>query len=215
MEMLAALVSKLWVDGHKERHEMLLEPLQAMMVLSMLAFCPVGTKLSIVGNLAEIQTKSWTQPVKRAYRADGKEDLVYLFGVIRRFNIYYAANGEFYEKNKELVDKLKLYGKVGLERLTETYSGCENGGHLAQTLKMYNSMLTNYPKQTTETNGIDDIFHKIVDVYNANHLAIMAHTLVLLSESPSEHHPIIRGFGLIMEPLNRRICTWISENITM
>ena len=161
MEMLATLVSKLWTDPHKERHEMLLEPLQAMMMLSMLAFCPVGTKLSIIGNLAQIQTKSWTQPVKRAYRADGKEDLVYLFGVVRRFNSYYVNDDEFVGENQELVDKLREYGKIGLERLTETYARCENGGHLTQTLKMYNSMLTDCPNPPTETNGIDEIFQKI------------------------------------------------------
>ena len=175
--MIATIVSKLWVDSHKERHEMVLEPLQAMSMLALLAFCPVGTKLSIVGNLVHIQVRSWNQAVTRAYRADGKEDLVYLFGVVRRFNKFYVQREEFSQNNEELIKLLQHYGKIGLERLTETYSGCENGGHLAQTLKMYNSMLARTTNPPEEQEGLDSVFINITSLYEPTHLAVILNTI--------------------------------------
>ena len=76
-------------DRSKERFEMILEPLQAMIQLALLSYCPIGTKLSISENILIIQPPSWGQGLKRKYNSDKKNDLVYLFNVIKRFHKFY------------------------------------------------------------------------------------------------------------------------------
>ena len=39
----------------KERSDMILEPLQVMIQLALLSYTPVGTKVSVSGNLLQIQ----------------------------------------------------------------------------------------------------------------------------------------------------------------
>ena len=59
----------------KERFEFILEPMQALVQLSCLAFCPIGSKITIYNNLLYIQTPSWKQCVVRTYYKDSKDDL--------------------------------------------------------------------------------------------------------------------------------------------
>ena len=42
----------------KERSDMILEPLQVLVQLGILSFCPVGTKLSISENILQLQEPS-------------------------------------------------------------------------------------------------------------------------------------------------------------
>ena len=45
----------------REKLDFILEPLQAMLQLSMLAFCPLGTKLTINDNLLGVQLPGMSQ----------------------------------------------------------------------------------------------------------------------------------------------------------
>ena len=65
-------------DRSKERFEMILEPLQAMIQLALLSYCPIGTKLSISENILIIQPPGWGQGLKRKYNSDKKNDLALL-----------------------------------------------------------------------------------------------------------------------------------------
>ena len=73
----------------KERVDMILEPLQVMMQLAILGYCPTGTKISINENTLILQRPSWVQGVLRWYGRDCREDLYYLFHAIRRFYLWY------------------------------------------------------------------------------------------------------------------------------
>ena len=67
METIFKLSSYLHTPKKKERFETTLEPLQALIQLSLLSFCPVGSKLSISNNILVIQSPNWNQSFIRIY----------------------------------------------------------------------------------------------------------------------------------------------------
>ena len=56
-----------------------MDPLQVMVQLALLAYCPVGTKVSVSDNILQLQFPTMLQGVWRWYNHDGKDDLYYLF----------------------------------------------------------------------------------------------------------------------------------------
>ena len=75
----------------KERQDMILEPLQVMIQLSILSNCPIGTKVSVSNNILHIQQPSMVQGVWRWWQGDNKDDLYYLFHAIRRYYLWYKS----------------------------------------------------------------------------------------------------------------------------
>jgi len=215
MQLLHIAISAMWRDKHKERFEMILEPLQAMIQLGMLSYCPIGSKLSIVNNILTIQIKSWDQGVKRSYHADAKDDLIYLFAVIRRFNAFYVQNPNL-TTYSDLFIEIQDKAKAGLENLIQTYSRCDSG-HLTQTLRMYISMIESDNFDIDSGNDsdyhIDDVFSKISSLYKAEHYGIIRNVLKAVSSMPDQYSDYERGFRYIMRPVNSQICKWISDNI--
>ena len=124
----------------KERHEMILEPLQAMIQLAALSYYPSGTKLSIINNILILQEPSWTQGILRSYNADKKDDLIYLFSVIKRFHLFYTFLTVKDFTSHELFTILIHRGKLGVDKLIKTYSKT-NKQYLTQTLSMYKTLL--------------------------------------------------------------------------
>ena len=87
----------------KERSDMILEPLQVMIQLGILSFCPIGTKLSISENILYLQEPSFTQGILRWYMNDNKDDLYYLFQAIRRYYQWYKpAEKELFKRILEI-----------------------------------------------------------------------------------------------------------------
>jgi hypothetical protein len=127
-------------DRNKERFDMILEPFQAMIQLSLLSFCPLGSKLSITNNIVNIQEPTWTQGVLRKYNADKKDDLVYLFSVIKRFYQFYSFLRTKNRRTLVLFDLIIEYSSHGLDKLIQTYSSSDNA-NISQTLKMYKALL--------------------------------------------------------------------------
>lgn len=125
---------------HKERTDMILEPLQAMIQLSLLPYSPPGTKLAIQNNILILHPPSFTQGFFRWYAGDGKDDLYYLFHVFRRFILWYSSNNL-----KNSIDK-KLYTIIlnnafhGIDCLMKTYKTSEMGS-LFHVLQMYKTFL--------------------------------------------------------------------------
>ena len=76
MEALRFIYSTLLQERNKkERFDMILEPLQAIIQLALLSVYPTGTKLSILNNILHIQEPGWNQGVVRSYYYDTKDDL--------------------------------------------------------------------------------------------------------------------------------------------
>lgn len=90
---LKSIYNTLYINNkQKDKLDMILEPLQAMIQLSLLSVSPIGTKLTIQENILYLQHPSFIQPFSRWYNADKKDDLYYLFQVIRRFIKWYNPN---------------------------------------------------------------------------------------------------------------------------
>jgi hypothetical protein len=123
----------------REKLDFILEPLQAMLQLSMLAFCPLGTKLTINDNLLGVQLPGMSQGIVRFFNDDTKEDLYYLFNVFRRFVSYYGYLRKD-AKYRALYDILIELSKHGLNNLIQTYTDC-NKINVLHTLTMYKVML--------------------------------------------------------------------------
>ncbi len=73
----------------KDKLDMVLEPLQSMIQLALLSVTPIGTKLTIQENILYLQVPGVTQPINRWYHSDKKDDLIFLFQVIKRFIKWY------------------------------------------------------------------------------------------------------------------------------
>ena len=208
----------------KERFEIILEPLQAILQLSLLSFCPIGTKLTIQNNLLYVQPPSWHQGIMRRYNNDTQADVFFLFNVIRRFNKFYA-----YLKTSKVTEELKLHkllkelGKKGIDNLIQTYSQANNPA-LLHTLQMYKKMMDenegeglekidpSIPLNENHTN-IDDVFVKIISMYDKHELKLIYHSLYLMKNNSHEYLCHINGLNIILEPRYNAIKKWISDNI--
>ena len=126
----------------KERFETILEPLQAILQIALLAFYPVGTKLTIQNNIMTLQPPTYSQSMARWYNNDTKEDLYFLFNVFHRFKKFYA---HFKADAPDSVQH-RLYAllidlsKTGINKLIRTY-GQTDKPHILQTLTMYKFIL--------------------------------------------------------------------------
>jgi hypothetical protein len=158
------MASKFYIDGfknvfryfqtnhRKEKLDFVLEPLQAMVQLSFLSFCPIGTKMTISDNLLYIQLPGISQGIIRYLNDDTKDDLYFLLNVFRRFIIYY----DFLKKdNPDLYELLIYYGQQGLDKLIQTYSTA-NKVSLLHSLKMYKLIL----KNSAFFEGINDEYYE-------------------------------------------------------
>lgn len=126
-------------NNKKEKLDYVLEPLQSMVQLCLLSFCPIGTKLTIYDNLLYIQQPSIGQGIIRYLNDDTKDDLYFLMNVFRRFIIYYDfLKTEYPEMYRLLIQ----YSQQGLDKLIQTYSDASKVS-LLHSLKMYKLILSN------------------------------------------------------------------------
>lgn len=204
-------------DKNKERFEMILEPLQAMTQLALLSYCPIGSKLSICNNILCIQTPTWRQSLTRRYNADKKNDLVFLFNVIKRFHKFYnfiKLNDD--EHYTELFDILIEHSTIGIANLIQTYNKSD-GDHLSQTLRMYIQLVKNpdtFDELTPQDSvNIDTVFKEITNLYSKEHYSILFSTFNLLKNDPDEYETYINSINSMTEPINKSLKLWISNNI--
>jgi len=207
----------------KEKTDMILEPLQAMIQLSLLSVSPVGTKIAIYENTLHIQNPSVVQPITRWYYADKKDDLYFLFQVIKRFMKWYGPKAQVSPISVELYKLLIVMTIKGLDNLIITYEKCESMS-LVQIIRLYQSILQNDNEiaelETLELNkrdnkNIDEVFGNILTLYDQNTINIIYHSLLLLQNEKSEEHikNYIDGLNLTMAKLNGIIKQWIKTNL--
>jgi hypothetical protein len=137
-------------NNKKENFKIILEPLQAVLQLSLLSISPIGTKLSIQNNLLYIQPPSWKQSIVRSYYMDNKEELYYLFNVIQRFHYFYGYLNERNDHLSELIPLITKMVEKGIDRLIQTYQSTETHS-LLHTLRMYKMIIINPDVFTTTT----------------------------------------------------------------
>ena len=172
----------------KERSDMILEPLQVLVQLGILSFCPVGTKLSISENILQLQEPSLYQGILRWYMKDNKDDLYYLFQAIRRYYLWYKP------KEKEIFKRILEVAMKGIKKLIETYDKSEKLS-IKQTLNLYTNILSLdtpnlFESRDISSINIDSVFKNIVKIYDKKILSIIHNTFSILEREKTNLYRI-------------------------
>ena len=235
-------ISNIWkyftsTSRKKEKLDYILEPLQAMTQLCFLAFCPVGSKLTIHDNLLMIQQPGMAQGLIRYFNEDTKDDLYYLFNVFRRFLTYYKHLEEQHNtQHNKLYELIIELATKGLDKLIQTYAD-SNKVSVLHTLQMYKIMLqkrdffdsdhigtqpstASQPlairsKLYNDGTNIDNIFCNIINIYGREEYAITLNLLQLCKKNPGNIENYICSCNCIMKPNNDKIKKWINDNIAL
>lgn len=229
MQSIQTLYNVLSNVKKKERFDIILEPLQAILQLSFLSYCPVGSKLSIENNILYVQIPTWHQGMARSWNHDTKQDVLLLFNAVQRFTKFYriklvdetSLNNKFKQKLFHLLVETAC---SGIDNLLQTYSRFDNPTIL-QTLHMYKNVLLHPEKfidvETLDTNmfenekskKIENVFSNITEVWNEDELYVIYHTLKLMETERDNYEKYMNGLSLILDPVYIRIQKWISDNI--
>jgi len=227
LEPVHTLYNALMNNRPKEKIDMILEPLQAMIQLSLLSTCPLGTKLRIYENILYLHSPTMTQPLSRWYHADKKDDLYFLYAVIKRFIKWYnpAVN-----KNSpipvELYQLITAMSVEGLNQLFKTYSSSDSNTviHVIQMYKnlleynndkiLLDEYLVDVEKQKI---NIDEVFESIIRIYDSNIVTIIYPILLMMKEEVKVERQknITDGFTLILENYHCAIKEWIKMNLVL
>ena len=197
----------------KERADLILEPMQVMIQLALLAHSPIGTKISVSNNILTIQPPSMTQGAYRWWNNDNKDDLYYLFHAIRR---YY----KWYKSQKDAVYQYILAWAVkGLDKLSETYNKADKN-NIRHTLALYRNVLDLktdeiFKDNEEDTVTIDQVFKEIISIYDTKLLCVTHNTLLMMEEETNTEfkQKLLDGLTLILEPMNIEIRKWILEKM--
>lgn len=206
---------------------MILEPLQAMIQLALLSICPIGTKLRIQENILYLQTPNITQSLSRWYHSDKKDDLYFLYSVVKRYIKWYnpAANKKS-PLSADLYQLITKMAKEGFDNLFKTYSSSDSNT-VIHVIQMYKNLLEyNNDKilvdeyiVDVEKNkvNIDEVFEHIIDVYDPHILQITQHTLLMMQEEndPSNQGYHLDGLNQMFMKYNKAIKEWIKVNLIL
>jgi len=197
----------------QEKADRILEPMQVMIQLALLSFCPTGTKLCINNNLLSLQLPTLSQGVWRWYNQDSKVDLFFLFNAVKRYHMWYK------EQNNPIFSYILQLSKKGIVKLIETYQRSDEAS-IIHALTLYKSILAMDTQELFENTEkadttIDDIFQKINSLYDEGILAVISNILKLMEKEENEifRKKYYEGLQLILMPLNQRIQEWIRTEL--
>ena len=197
----------------KERADLILEPMQVMIQLALLAHSPIGTKISVSNNILSIQPPCMTQGVYRWWNNDNKDDLYYLFHAIRRYYKWYKSQKD------EVYQYILAWAVKGLDKLSETYNKADKN-NIRHTLALYRNVLDLktddiFKDNTNDTVTIDQVFKEIINIYDDRLLYVTHNTLLMMEEELNTEfkQKLLDGLTLILEPMNIKIRKWILEKM--
>jgi hypothetical protein len=209
----------------KGKQNIILEPLQVMVQLALLSFCPIGTKITINNNILSLQPPTIAQPINRWFNYDKKDDIYHLFQVIKRFIKWYDNTNHII--NNMFYNILVEQSKKGLDNLIKTYQNCEMLT-IIPVLNMYKDLLNTcdvnkvHPEEKTDiieiseiNKNIDQIFFNISTIYTKEIIDVIFHILQLLKKETnlSIVENYIDGLNMILLNINNKITTWINDNL--
>jgi hypothetical protein len=190
----------------KERFEIILEPLQAMIQISFLGFYPIGSKLNIHNNLLYIQATGWSQPLSRAYYNDSKDDLFYLFNAVVRFNKFYKNMPKI--QNNSLFNLLKKLSIKGIDNLIVTYNQVDNPA-LLHTLRMYKMFLESDVNTINNTSNINvnnnvnnDLNNDVNNIHENSNAIIESNSNNLIVNSNNNNNTINNDLSNLINNMN-------------
>ena len=102
----------------------ILDPMSCLCKLGLLAYYPLGTKISITNNIITFQEPDNIQWVKRTYNGDGKNDISILYNPILKAIRWYIIlkQNDKNDISLKAVTNIIKYGLQGLEKLEYTYN---------------------------------------------------------------------------------------------
>ena len=211
----------------KDKIDTILEPLQAMIQLTLLGICPIGTKLRIQENILYIQPPNILQPISRWYNTDKKDDLYFLYSVIKRYIRWYnPTSNKKSPLSVELYQLITVMAIEGLNQLFKTYSSSD-ANTVIHVIQMYKNLLEyNNDKILIEEYivdleknkvNIDEVFERIISVYDPNILQVVYHTLLLIKQENNDNIQShnIDGINNILSKYNMAIKEWIKMNLIL
>jgi len=205
----------------KDKIDMILEPLQSMIQLALLSSTPIGTKLAIHENILYLQTPTIIQPISRWYNADKKDDLFFLFQVIKRFIKWYNPSVSTKSPlTEELYQLIKTMSLEGLNNLLKTYSSSDSNA-VTQVIAMYKHMLeTNESiddKTISDSINMDEVFENVTKLYDTNIINVIYNVLVLIQDEEDTivNSNYIEGVNNILIKTNKLIKEWIKMNLIL
>jgi hypothetical protein len=204
------------MNNVKEKADMILEPLQVMIELSMLSYCEIGTKLSVDENLLTLHQPSYTQGLIRWWNNDKKQDIHYLFHAIRRYFIWYKT------QDHKIFNFILEKAIIGLNKLIETYKKCDERSIL-QTLSLYKNVLDLdnsdlFKDKSEEAVNMDKVFKNIINIYDDKMMRVVFNILLLMEENKGSQEVLncyLTALKHFMTPINYKIRSWIQENLVM
>ena len=197
----------------KERADLILEPMQVMIQLALLAHSPIGTKISVSNNILTIQPPTSMQGVVRWWNNDNKDDLYYLFHAIRRYYKWYKSQDD------AVYQYILTWAIKGIDKLSETYNKADKN-NIRHTLALYKNVLDLkadeiFKDDAESTVNIDSVFQEIVNIYDDKLLYVVHNSLLMMEEEQNTEHVdnYLNGLILILEPMNIKIRKWIMEKL--
>ena len=166
---------------NKPDKNIIIDPMSCLIKLSILKFCPVGTKISIGDNMITILDPGLLQGPYRFVKGDGREDLHNLYVPLIKSIEW------FYDKSKEDKDiEIKIlfdFATNGLEILRASYP---NNSTITHTLDLYIHHLTtkqiktlqNKEVKMNETNNSNEIHEYLKQLWNQREIHIIIELLL-------------------------------------
>ena len=224
---LNLIYNALSYNKSKDKIDTILEPLQAMIQIALLGICPIGTKLQIQENILSIQQPTIIQGITRWYNSDKKDDLYFLYSVIKRYIKWYNPSvNKKSPVSKELYQLITSMAAEGLTNLFKTYSSSDSNT-VIHVIQMYKNLLeSNNDKILVdeylvdlEKNkvNIDEVFGNIIGVYDSHILQIIYYTLKLIREEQDKGNQecSMDGLNRTLFKYNRAIKEWIKVNLIL
>ena len=200
--------------SYQEKTDRILEPLQAMIQLALLSYCPVGTKLCVNNNLLSLQLPTFSQGVWRWFNKDSKDDLYFLFNAVKRYYLWYK------EEDNEIFNQILHLAKKGITKLIDTYKKTDKAS-IIHTLSLYRSILEMnslgniFVKNDDASVKMDTIFQQTKDLYDDEILSVVGGIFKLMEKEENEifRKDYYEGLQLCLKPLNEKIQEWILTKL--
>jgi hypothetical protein len=173
-----------------------------------------------------LQTPTLTQPITRWYHSDKKDDLYFLYGVIKRYIKWYnPTSNKRSPLSVELYQLISTMSMEGLNLLFRTYSSCDSNT-VIHVIQMYRNLLEfNNDKILTDEFlvdekqkiNIDEVFEKIIAIYDKTILQVIFNTLLLIKQESEieQQQYMIDGLNLLLNKYNKMIKEWVKINLVL
>ena len=199
-----------WVGETLQKKTMILDPLTTMYRLSMLAFKPKGTKLSVYKNTMNYVEPGAFQGVYRWTFGEGRDDLHNIYRPIQKFLHWYT-------REDKTIQKLIYFSIKGLETLSHSYA---QDSIIHHSIKLYILMLENdrpMEEEHEEKEVNTQIYDLFKGLYEKNEIMLLVEMLELASrESDLEKiYSYLQSIDTLLLVKERRIHSIVVNSSTI